>query len=277
MIRRLAPPPHSPSPAAPAASVALADRDHRDRRRRSAASSRDRPAGVQGHPLRRTAGRTAALAPAAAGRTVERSERDHHGRRSRLPACRASIPRPPQRRRLPGPRQRRLPDPRCVRPGPAPRKACAGDGVDLRRRQHRRRGLHSSQRRPLLRPRRRGAGGDELSAGRLGLLRPPGADRGGRPEGAASQLRPDGPDRGAEVGETQHRGLRRRPRQRHHLRRVGRRQRRADADGDAVCARPVPEGHSAVRRRLELGLRARGVEAGRCRGRRRCAGLRSSG
>ena len=53
-----------------------------------------------------------------------------------------------------------------------------------------------------------------------------------------------------QLGEAQHRPLRRRSCQRHDLRRERRRRERRDADGDARRARPLREGHRAVRRRL---------------------------
>ena len=82
------------------------------------------------------------------------------------------------------------------------RRAPAGDGLDPRRGDRRRRhGRHRHLER--IRPARGRAGGDSISAGRAGLLSPPGADR--RAGRGVGQLRPDGPDRGAEVGEGQHR------------------------------------------------------------------------
>ena len=59
--------------------------------------------------------------------------------------------------------------------------------------------------------------------------------------------RPARPDRRARVGARQHRGLRRRPRQRHDLRRVGRRDERRHAAGHAPGRGPVPARHHPER------------------------------
>ena len=85
----------------------------------------------------------------------------------------------------------------------------SGDGLDPRRRPSHRRGL--GLRRPELRPRRGGVRGHQLSAGAAGVLRPPGADQGGKAGRTGRQLRPDGPDRGVEMGAAEHRRIRRRP------------------------------------------------------------------
>ena len=60
--------------------------------------------------------------------------------------------------------------------------------------------------------------------GRFGFFAHPALDGKDR---AVRQLRPDGPDRGAEVGEGQHRGVRRRSAQRHRVRRERRRRSRS--------------------------------------------------
>ena len=63
--------------------------------------------------------------------------------------------------------------------------------------------------------------------------------------------------RGARVGARQHRALRRRPRQRHDLRPVGRRRKGQHADGHAGGEGPVPQGHRPER------IGAHGRPAGR--------------
>ena len=134
----------------------------------------------------------------------------------------------------------------------APAPAAAGDGVDLRRgvqhgvvgrarvrraraRPHRRRRLRLVQ---LPARRARVHRRHPLRHGRAAVRRQP---------------RPPRPGRGAGVGARQHRRVRRRPRQRHDLRRVGGRHLGDDADGGARGPRPVPPGDRAeprTRRRL---------------------------
>ena len=86
--------------------------------------------------------------------------------------------------------------------------------------------------------RRRGGGQHELPARPARVLRPPGAGR-GIARRASRQLRLHGPARGAEVGEAQHRRLRRRPRPGDNLRRVGRRRLGDGAPHLAAVARPL--------------------------------------
>ena len=135
-------------------------------------------------------------------------------------------------------------------PGP-PRP---GDGVDLRRCvQHRvvgRAGVRRARARPRRRRRLRLV---QLPARRARLHR-----RHPLRHGRAAvrrEPRHPRPGRGAGVGARQHRGVRRRPRQRHDLRRVGGRHLGDDADGRARRPRPVPPGD-----RPEPGAR-RGVHA----------------
>ena len=100
--------------------------------------------------------------------------------------------------------------------------------------------------------RRRHFGGPVRQAGRRPghLQLPPGAPRflrlpraepraSGRAQG---QLRLHGPDRRPQVGAAEHRRVRRRPEERHHLRRVRGRRLGAYAPDLAAFARPVPEG-----------------------------------
>lgn len=72
--------------------------------------------------------------------------------------------------------------------------------------------------------------------GHLGFFAHPALERETR---GTRELRPARPDQGAEVGEEQHRRVRRRPRQRDDLRAVGRRRERADAVRVAGGAKPV--------------------------------------
>ena len=67
--------------------------------------------------------------------------------------------------------------------------------------------------------------------------------------GPLGQLRLPGPDRGAALGAEERRGLRRRPGQRHDLRRVGRRRLGQHADDLAAGEGPLPQGDRAVGRR----------------------------
>ena len=116
--------------------------------------------------------------------------------------------------------------------------------------------------------------------GRFGFFAHPALTResGNEPAG---QLRVPRPDRGAALGEGQRRGLRRRPRERDDLRRVGRRRLGEHPRRLAARARALPQGDRAVRRRSRRrphgapdpergrggGRRVR--EARGCRGRRR--------
>ena len=88
---------------------------------------------------------------------------------------------------------------------------------------------------------RRHAGHLQLPSGAPRLLRLPRAEprASGRAQG---QLRLHGPDRRPQVGAAEHRRVRRRSEERHHLRRVRGRRLGAHAPDLAAVARPVPEG-----------------------------------
>ena len=80
--------------------------------------------------------------------------------------------------------------------------------------------------------------------GIFGFLAQPELDRRIR-QPRLRQLRPDGPDRGHRLGAAQHRSLRRRPSQHHHLRRIGRIAVGQRADGLAHRQRPLQPKPSA--------------------------------
>ena len=90
---------------------------------------------------------------------------------------------------------------------------------------------------------------DQLPAGRLGFLAHP-ALTAESAQRRVGQLRPDGPAGGAALGAAQHPALRRRCRQRHDLRRVGRRPEHALAARLAAGGRAVPQGDRRERRLL---------------------------
>ena len=172
----------------------------------------------------------------------------------------SSAPSPPEHRRPP----RRCWAPRTGRPA---RTACTstcsrrppttapGAGVDPRRRVHRRLRQRALVRRHQARPaRRRRRRHDQLPAwarsasstsADLDDLRRLGRQRHPRP------------DRRARVGARQHRGVRRRPRQRHDLRRVGRRHERRHPARHPPAARAVPPGHRPERGRGHVPPRRR--------------------
>ena len=82
----------------------------------------------------------------------------------------------------------------------------------------------------------------------LRVLRPPRPHE-GEPERASRELRLPRPDRRAALGAGQRRRLRRRPRQRHDLRRVGRRRLRQHAPRLPARPRALPQGDRGVGRR----------------------------
>ena len=88
---------------------------------------------------------------------------------------------------------------------------------------------------------------------------------------ARAQRRSSRPDRRVRMGEAQHRGFRRRPRQRDDCRRIGGRHERLQPAGRSVCARSVSPCDRAERRRRQRC----DARSGRRNGRRRCA--RNSG
>ena len=79
------------------------------------------------------------------------------------------------------------------------------------------------------------------------------------------QLWPVGSDRGAAVGARQHRGVRRQSRQRHDLRRIGRRRRRTRTDDVAARAGSVSSRHRRKRRLLPLAIAMAAELRRRCR------------
>ena len=101
-------------------------------------------------------------------------------------------------------------------------------------------GIGRLVRRQPLRPRRRRLRDHQLPRRGRGLPVPRRRRR---------QPRAARPDRRARVGARQHRRLRRRPGQRHHLRRVGRRDEHRDPARHAPRRRAVPPRHRAERRR----------------------------
>ena len=115
----------------------------------------------------------------------------------------------------------------------------AGDGVDLRRRLHRRRRLDAAQRRREPGEEGRRPGDVQLPRRRVRVLLTPRADQGIRPQ----RLRQPGAgrlDRRTALGAEEHRGLWRRPEQRHHLRRIRRRGDGWRPGGVAGSEGPVP-------------------------------------
>ena len=119
-----------------------------------------------------------------------------------------------------------------------------------------------------LRPQGRRPGDDQLPAWRVRLPRAPGADPRVRAR-RVGQLRDARPGGRPALGARQHRGLRRRRRQRDDLRRVGRLVRRERAHRLAARARAVPQGDRRERRLLR---RQRGDARPRAAGRQRADG-----
>ena len=227
-------------PAAAAAARGRATRAESYHRYRPAHRHRERRrGGVRRRAVCGATGRSTALATAAASGLLDRRAERRRGR-PQLHADRG-LGRGVAGRR---PGERGLSDAEGVRsqrgaPG-------AGDGVGARRQQHPRGGIEEPVRRLGVRPRRRRGGDAQLSLGAVRLLRPQGIDSPCPTAGAPGQLCADGPDRGAAMGEAKHRGLRRRPSQRHRFRRVGGRDRPARPDDGGFGARSLRQGHRRV-------------------------------
>ncbi len=170
--------------------------------------------------------------------------------------------------------ERGLPD--TQRPRTALRHRAAGDGVDPRRRPHRRQRCRADV--PEQRPARAGlrAGHHQLPARPVRLLRAPrvvGRVRRRR----VRQLRAAGPDRRPGMGARQHRGVRRRPRQRDDLRRVRRRRSRAEPDDLTTRSRPVPPSDRTEPERQRPLAPSRSTDARLRAGRRHRPGVRRAG
>ena len=135
----------------------------------------------------------------------------------------------------PGGAGRGLPQPQRLDAGPGGARP-AGHGLDPGRDVRGR--VRGDLRRQPLRARRRRVRDDQLPGRRRGVPLPRRRRR---------QPGPARPGRRAGVGPRQHRGLRRRPGQRHGLRRVGRRDERRHAARDPAGGGAVPAGHPAER------------------------------
>ena len=239
----------------------------RDRAGQGQGDQRGRDPRLARYPVRRGAGRRPALAaPAGArrlGRGPQRFEVRPHLPPDQLPGPGAD------RLNAAGQLRRGLPLPQRERP--EGRRRPAGDGLAARRRVRRRHRRSVPGQLTGDGQARRGPGDPQLPPRQARLLRPP-VPRGGR-----SQLRPARPGGRAGLGAGQHRGLRRRPRQRHHLRPVGGRDLRQRADDLAGRGWPVRQGHLAVgARQGAVDLAGRGTGGRRAvparPGRRRAAG-----
>ena len=114
----------------------------------------------------------------------------------------------------------------------------AGDGVDSGRRQLRRRGVTGGLRRRAPRAARRGCGDPQLPARRVRVLLASRAHARVAAEGVGQPGHPRSDCRAA-VGAGEHRALRRRPEERHDLRRVSRLAGRQRADDVAAVERAV--------------------------------------
>jgi predicted TIM-barrel fold metal-dependent hydrolase len=173
---------------------------------------------VARHPLRGAAGRRPALGAAAAAPALDEHARSNRLRQSMHPV------------QWPG--ERGLPVPERVATR-GRRSEPAGSGAHPRRRLPRwlRR---RQQRQPAGQHGERGGRRDELPAGDLRL---PGELR---PRTELGRLRPPGPAGRPAMGATEHRGVRRRPAQRDHLRRVRGRLERLRPDRLADGGRPLP-------------------------------------
>ena len=201
------------------------------------------------HSLRRSAGRAQPLEGTAAGREVGRRQGGHEVRRPLRAGPRLRRHGVPRRdeRGLPG---RQRVDRRELADGEA-----AGDGVDLWRRLPGRLRVGAAPGRRAARVQGRRRRQHELSARPDGLPRASGADEGVAAQGLR-QLRHPRSDRGAAVGAEEHRRVRRRSGQRHHLRRVGRLVLRQHPDGVAAGQGPLPQGHRRERRVVPVGTAA---------------------
>ena len=177
---------------------------------------------VPRHPVRRAAARSAAVESAAAGRALGRRSQGRRVR-SRLRAAQGYRPSERLRRhaRLAA-GQRRLFVSQRVDRRDARQRTASRDGVDFRRRVHRRRRFEPPQRRRGARAQRRRRRHAQLSARSVRVLFAPRA----RQRIGTQRVRQSGRlglHRGVEVGADKHRGLRWRPRERDDFRRVGRR------------------------------------------------------
>ena len=239
------------------------DRDRPGERRRL---ERRRRAAVPRHSLRRAAGRPEPLEGAAAGREVGRRQgRD----RVRLPAAcsrgssatwrsatrsaRTACPSTCGRR--PRPPSAKLPVMVWIYGGgfqsPAPPRSRA-------------RTARASPRKGVV------VVSFNYRLGLMGFFAHPELSEGIAAQGVG-QLRHPRSDRGAAVGAEEHRGVRRRSRQRHHLRRVGRLVLGQHADGLAARQGPVPQGDRRERRVASRPGRSRPSAARRWPRRRRTA------
>ena len=204
---------------------------------------------VQGRSVRGPAGGRSALASPGRGRPLGRRARRRRGGSHLRPG------------RRPGRRaERGLPVPERVGAG-GDGRAPARALLDPRRRLHRRLGLDLDIRRLPSRGRRRRRGDHQLPPERLRVPRPP------RPVGRVAaprlgQLRAARHGGGPRVGARQHCGVRRRPRPRDHLRRVGRGRGGDVGHADAAVPRAVPWRHRPEQLDSRLGPAARGRRRG---------------
>ena len=175
----------------------------------------------------------------------------------------------------PGTQERGQPLPQRPDPCQEDRRTLAGDGLVPRRRLQHRLGQPGAVLLAFPFPARRRPGEREP---------PTGADR---PDGASCafrgiagrrlrQLHVPRPHRRLEVGADQHRCLRRRPRQRHDLRRVRRRRQDRRPGGLAAGERPLPSRHLRERRERRAPRRPPDAHPGGSRGAGRETGRRSS-
>ena len=229
---------------------------------------------LQGHPLRRADRRRQPLHAAASARALGRG-----ARRARLYAAQApQLPGRPERRpelrTILGPADTSPESEDCLTlnvwtPGHRRRREAAGHGVAAWRRVRLRLGQPRSHRRRQSGAARRCRRGQrQPSPEHLRLSAPRRYRR--RALCAFRQCRDARPRRRARMGARQYRAVRRRSRQCHDLRRVGRRREGQRAAGDAGGARAVPPRRDPERRRGPgLDPRAR-----RRAGRSRAAGTR---
>ena len=226
----------TPSPAMPDATAAAASR--RRARRRRARHRRRRHARVQGHSLRAAAGRTAALAAAAfrCARWTGVRDATEFG-----PACFQPPPRLVQHlRRQADADERGLPDAQHLgaRRMRGTRRCSSGSTAA--------RCSRGSSREPMYDGKRLAERGVVVVSinyrlGVLGWLAHPELSA-ESPQGISGNYGLLDQIARADVGEGQHRGVRRRSGQRHHRRRIRRRAQRDVPDGVAARARPVRQG-----------------------------------